>query len=86
MLTRRIFYIYGSKIRRSCRFAREADDVGRALAARGKAAMGEESQIQSRIEVGEVTHELERAISGIPNPAIETTLEMAESAEKKSLP
>jgi hypothetical protein len=44
---------------------------------------GEESQIQSGIDVGEVTHELQRAASGIPNPAIETTLEMAESAEKK---
>jgi hypothetical protein len=44
---------------------------------------GEESQIQSGVDMGEVTHELERAVSGIPNPANETTLEMAETAEKK---
>ena len=47
--------------------------------------MGEESQIQSRVtmEVGEVTHELNRAVSGVPNPGLESTLEMVESAEKK---
>jgi len=47
--------------------------------------MGEESQIQSRVtmEVGEVTHELHRAVSGVPNPGLESTLEMVESAEKK---
>ena len=47
--------------------------------------MGEESQIQSRISVdaGEVTHELHRAVSGVPNPGVETTFEMVESAEKK---
>jgi hypothetical protein len=47
--------------------------------------MGEESQIQSRtsIDAGEVTHELHRAVSGVPNPGVETTLEMVESAEKK---
>ena len=47
--------------------------------------MGEESQIQSRvtIEAGEVTHELHRAFSGVPNPGLESTLEMVESAEKK---
>ena len=45
--------------------------------------MGEESQIQSTIDVGEVTHELHRAVSGVPNPGVETTLEMVESAEKK---
>jgi len=45
--------------------------------------MGEESQIQSTIDVGEVTHELHRAVSGVPSPGVETTLEMAESAEKK---
>jgi hypothetical protein len=85
LLIVRIFYIYGSRIRRSCKFAREADEVGRALAARGKAAMGEESQIQSRISIdaGEVTYELQRAVSGVPNPGMETTLEMVESAEKK---
>jgi hypothetical protein len=75
--------VYGSRIRRSCRFAREADDIGRALAARGKAAMGEEFQIESTIAEGDVAHELARALSAIPNPAVETTLEMAESAEKK---
>jgi hypothetical protein len=48
--------------------------------------MGEESQIQSRITIdaGDVTHELHRAVSGVPNPGVETTLEMVESAEKKA--
>jgi pyruvate-formate lyase-activating enzyme len=47
--------------------------------------MGEESQIQSSISIdaGEVPHELHRAVSGVPNPGVETTLEMVESAEKK---
>lgn len=61
--------------------------MGRALAARGKAAMGgEESQIQSTMTVdsAEVRHDLARAVSEITNPGIESTLEMVESAEKKS--
>jgi hypothetical protein len=45
--------------------------------------MGEESQIESTIAEGDVAHELARALSAIPNPAIATTLEMAESVEKK---
>ena len=47
---------------------------------------GEESQIESRdaaSESGEVTHELARAVSGIPNPAVEPTIEKAEAAEKR---
>lgn len=43
---------------------------------------GEESQIQSALDQ-DVTHELARAVSGIPNPAVEPTLEMAELGEKK---
>jgi hypothetical protein len=43
---------------------------------------GEESQIQSTVD-HDVTHELARAVSEIPNPAVEPTLEMAEVAEKK---
>lgn len=46
---------------------------------------GEESQIQSAvtIDAGEITHELQRANSAIPNAGIENTLEAVESAEKK---
>jgi len=43
---------------------------------------GEESQIQSAVDQ-DVTHELARAVSAIPNPAVEPTLEMAELGEKK---
>jgi hypothetical protein len=43
---------------------------------------GEESQIHSRDGESEIAHELARAVSAIPNPAVESTLEKAESAEK----
>lgn len=81
-----VFWVYGARIRRSCRFAREADDVGRALAAKTRARIaGEESQIESRItnpSLTDVTHELYRAVSGLPNQAVELTLEKAEAAGK----
>lgn len=81
-----VFYIYGARIRRSCRFAREADDLGRALAMKNRARMtGEESQIGTEAGVPvDVTHELARAVSGIPNPAVEPTLEKTEEVEKRS--
>lgn len=57
---------------------------------KNKARMsGEESQIESRtgtesVSAAEVTHELVRAVSGVPNPAVEPTLEKAEGAEKRA--
>lgn len=49
---------------------------------------GEESQIGSDLESrtssergDDITHELRRAVSGIPNPAVEPVLEKAEAAE-----
>lgn len=46
---------------------------------------GEESQIESSAASGtdEVAHELARAVSGIPNPAVEPTIEKVEAAEKR---
>lgn len=46
---------------------------------------GEESQIGTEAGVPvDVTHELARAVSGIPNPAVEPTLEKTEEVEKRS--
>jgi hypothetical protein len=46
------------------------------------AALGEESQIQSHGRDHEVVHELARASSAAPIPAVETKLEQAEAGAK----